>query len=330
MSVGFEFWFNNKRYQNTLWFKKNNLTFREACFETAKDIRARTNKTLVLPISGGADSMLVYNIFKALDIEVKTIHQRYWTKDPFPLMEGWKTPGLINEYESRHVDLDTTDIIQDIDIEDFQNSDFVKEMVEYCPAPYFAYLQPYIRLVLDKENDYVIAGGNIQDVQINIEKNEPHMPFALGWNMSQWMAYRDLDYTQFYSDNSAITYSRARNSPKDITAQPKEMLFKYYFPEYDHTPKMAQSIWPYFKRYKDLRQEYGESRGYIVNGTWPHYGDPSNDLDVFYEYVDQGHPITATGEWDRSKCSAYSLENINMLSYTTEYYPSNTIPSKNL
>ena len=61
MSVGFERWWNNKRYTIIYRFTKTNLTFREAVFETAKDIRARSNKEIILPLSGGIDSTMMYH-----------------------------------------------------------------------------------------------------------------------------------------------------------------------------------------------------------------------------------------------------------------------------
>ena len=90
-----ETWVNNRGFTQTATYHKTKLMFREAAYETLKDIRARTNKTLILPLSGGSDSMLAYNIAKDLGIEVKTIHQRYWDGD-----------RLINEYESTHIDPD--------------------------------------------------------------------------------------------------------------------------------------------------------------------------------------------------------------------------------
>ena len=76
-------------------------------------------------------------------------------------MEGFKTPGLINEYESRHVDPDIVDIYQDIDVDDFQKTEwFKKTFVDFCPIPWFAGLQQSIIFELDKENDFILFAAD--------------------------------------------------------------------------------------------------------------------------------------------------------------------------
>ena len=201
MSVGYEIWLNNKRYQITCYYNKNKLTFREACFETAKDIRARTNKNLVLTISGGSDSMLVYNIFKDLGIDFKTVHQRYWA------------PGevLINEYESSNVDPEIVDVYQDIDVVEFQNSDWLKKIEAYHPTPWFGQLAGYVVDVIDKEDSFIVGGhNNVFDeygpLVIKDDKGNPmlHPWFGVGTFLQSSVPFKleGYNYSHFFNDNS--------------------------------------------------------------------------------------------------------------------------------
>jgi len=148
-----ELWVNNRGFKQTVTYHKTNLSFREAAYETMEDIRARTNKTLVVPISGGSDSVLIYNIARDLGIEVKTIHQRYWDGD-----------RLINEYESKHLDPDMVDVYQDIDCTaegEFRTNHWTKETWEdYFPTHWWVGLQGWIREILDPDNDFIISGGD--------------------------------------------------------------------------------------------------------------------------------------------------------------------------
>jgi len=342
MSVGFEAWINRQGYQYTLWFKKNNLTFREALYETAKDVRARTNKTLVLPISGGADSMILYHVFKDLNIEVKTIHQRYWSREPYREQwttpdgtewNGWETSGLINEYESRYVDLDTVDIVQDIVVEDLRESEWFKKMwVEYCPIPWMGALQPYLTTALDKENDFIVSASNgtgpahPNGVDYHNEWKFKHSGTTYCWGLF----YEGFDYTGMFNDNATLAYSRYRSTPDELMVPNKEPFLEYHFPEIDILPKFRHGNMPVFRDFPEFRQEYGESRGYLFHNTYPYYGPPSDNKEAFFEYMDQGRPMTAVGDWNRNKCSEYGLENVKMLSNEIKYFSSSTIPSENL
>jgi hypothetical protein len=321
MSVGWEKWSNSKRYTMMCHFHKNNLTWREALYETVKDIRARTNKTLVLPISGGSDSMLLYHVLKDLNIEVKTIHQRYWTKDPFPLMEGFKTPGLINEYESRHVDPEIIDVYQDIDVNDFQKTEwFKKRYIDYCPMPWFAGLVPYLTVALDQENDFILFAADFigYGVSFNEEDNTVDFNIRMGDNMEYTIGLDGYEYSAVLSDNATITYCRFRNTPKDILCREKIDRFEYFFPEIDHLPKFHQREWPVFIDLLNKRSDYRNE--WVAHQT---YFDPTGDLDFFNHCVDDGYPLISSRDW-------YNPLNLKVFSDKTEYHTSTTIPSKNL
>ena len=318
MSVGWECWVDSKRYQSTLWFNKNNLTYKEACFETAKDIRARTNKTLVLPLSGGADSQIVYNIFKELGIEFKTIHQRYWKDSIF-----------INEVESKLLDHDTVDEYQDINVDEFQNSDWYKNVINHCPLIWMGCLVSYSTTKMDQENDLLISGagalilewGSIAD----LEKNKPNL-YGIGDMVLAGVTHRGYNFIHFFNDNAIIHYSRFRNMPRHVMGLDKHYFLRYHFPDWEIVEKQDHWQMPYFKTFRNEANNI--TMGYIANHTFPYYGELQNNLDVFFEYMDSGHPMTAVGEWDRSRCEG--LNDVSILSDTTEYYAAATIQSKNL
>ena len=348
MSVGFERWWNNKRYTIIYRFTKTNLTFREAVFETAKDIRARSNKEIILPLSGGIDSTMMYHVFKDLGIEFKTIHQRYWTKSIHPLMDEkfgykWKTPGLINEYESRNVDLDTVDILQDIQVEDFIETKWFKDMwIKKYPVPWFAGLQTYIRFLLNPETDIVVGGFEglwrsttpdyHKGVLWNDDDNPPGPTFLpLGTGTPWTVGLYDFDYAGFNNDNGLMLYTRYRNTPDSIMKGTRLDFFNYHFPELKDRfiPKFKQEGWPLFSNWKDGRKKYGDSGGAIFHVTYPFFG-VEHSLDEFFDLMDSGTPMIATGQWNRDMCSAYSIENINMLSDETEYHAASRPHPKDL
>ena len=334
MSVGWETWYNNKQYTMMYRFHKNNLTWREALYETAKDIRARTNKTLVLPISGGADSMLLYHVVKDLNIEVKTIHQRYWSREPYyeqwttpdgTEWNGWEKSGLINEYESKHVDPDIVDIYQDIDVDDFQKTEwFKKRYIDYCPVPWFAGLQPAIIFELDKENDFILFAadfiGHDRPTPINEEDNTIYFDVSMGTNMSWTAGLEGFNYTSVFNDNSIIQHCRFRNTPKDILqADDKFPFLEYHFPEIDHLPKFYHREWPVFIDLLNKRSDY-RKKEWVAHMT---RFDPTADLDFFNHCVDDGHPLISSYEW-------HNPLNLKVFSDKTEYHTSTTIPSENL
>ena len=333
-----ETWVNNWGYCQTATYHKNNLTFREAAYETIKDIRARTNKTLVIPLSGGSDSALAYNITRDLGIEVKTVHQRYWDGD-----------RLINEYESRNVDPDTVDIFQDIDCtpgSEFRTSPWLKELYEvYCPYPYFAGLQCWIKTLddINPENDFIIYGGNPCVGEINPENN------TMKWSRpsAYWIAgHKEFEYAGLLDDNATILYTLFNQTTRDMIkglnlkgyhdyeGLIKQKIFEHNFPEFNHVLKDPHGFWGNWLwaedgtthgipgGWRELRKEYGPSRGYIIHCS---YWSPMDKLDLFYDCIDNNVPIA--GEfcpWDWSGLTDYGKEKLQNKIFTDkiEYYPS--------
>jgi len=339
-----EAWLNNQGFKLKITYRKTNLTFREAAYETMKDIRARTNKNLVIPLSGGADSTIVYRVAKDLGIEFKTVHQRYWDGD-----------RLINEYENKFVDPDTVDVYQDIDCSpqgEFRTSQWFKEMWEdWWPSPYWCGLYSWIKDILDPNNDFIIAGGHSGVKEWNYQDN-------LIWfnNVGTLMPVGQVGITKegfessgFLMDNPIILYAALdRSIMKTMSGNIKfehpfkKTLFEHHFPEFDHLTKIEPSRWSWpgppnkggqrsshpqmFDWFKD-RSEYGEIRGYIPDHT---EFNPIEKVDLFFDCIDKNVPIS--GEWEEWNwdLSDYGKEKLQYKIFTdkTEYFPSATPRSR--
>ena len=348
-----ETWVNNRGFTQTATYHKTKLMFREAAYETLKDIKARTNKTLILPLSGGSDGALIYNIAKDLGIEVKTVHQRYWC-DEVPL--SGKGDRLINEYENKHIDPDTVDVYQDIDCSpqgEFRTSQWLKDIYEdYYPTHWWVGLQPWITKILDPDNDFIIWDGFAGVNEWNYQNNS--IKFCGLSYLAPRLGFKEFENAGFICDNPIILYTLFDQTSRDITKKMmrkrcaaagniefephrehsvapsfKKTLFEHHFPEFDHLLKLPQQDWPWPENIWRLRKEYGESRGYVPDHTgW----SPMKDLDLFFEYIDNNIPITSQWrEWNWN-LSDYGKQKLQYKIFTDkiEYFPASTPQSENL
>ena len=109
-------------------------------------------------------------------------------------------------------------------------------------------------------------------------------------------------------------------------APTKQPFLEYHFPEINHLPKFPQSQWPVFinelsKSQENLNKQNWVNPNWVTHITWPHW--PTQELDVFYDYIDNNYPFIASGEWNNPL-------NLKIFSDETRYDISTTIPSKNL
>ena len=350
-----ETWVNNRGFTQTATYHKTNLTFREAAYETMKDIRARTNKTLIVPISGGSDSVLIYHIAKDLGIEIKTIHQRYWDGDK-----------LINEYESKTVDPDMVDVYQDIDCTaggELRTSQWIKEVYQdYYPMPWWAAAFPWMRHILDPDNDFIISGGQQGVKELNYFDNSISFD-SPGIFTFIPIGFRGFEHAAFIGDNPIILYTafdqtsrnmmRNMSGPVEHGSVFKKMLFEHNFPEFNHLLKLEQIEWqwpggpirspeglaksrhpshgvgleseaeavePTLHHWWQFRSEYGNIRGYIPDfQVW----DPMEKLDLFFDCIDNNVPISNSWcEWNWN-LSDYGKEKLQYKIFTDkiEHFP---------
>ena len=78
-------------------------------------------------------------------------------------------------------------------------------------------------------------------------------------------------------------------------------------------------------KYLDLKKDLGnigENKLLLISAI--------KIIDEFFDLMDSGTPMIATGHWNRDMCSAYSIENINMLSDETEYHAASRPHPKDL
>ncbi len=218
--------------------------FRESLFETCLAIRANTNKDIVIPLSGGSDSMLVKWVFDQLGIKTRTIHQRYYHDNQ-----------LINKSESQYVE--DADIYQDINVVDFEHSDWYQsKFVNFVPIPVHLALQSYVDVVLNPETDYVVVCGTPPGIYKFKYDSEPVYAWvstlgsrSIGLSRYEWCSIFNHDKYIGSSWFDSLFKNQVTKVKKGVWEnQFKKQFYDFHFPEIDHLQKTWIPTWSYFKQ----------------------------------------------------------------------------------
>lgn len=232
--------------------------FREALFETCKQIRQDTNKDIVITLSGGSDSTLVKWCFDYLGIETKTIHQRYWHGDT-----------LINESESACIE--HADIYQDIDMVKFQYTPWYQEkFVNYVPITAHLAVQMYVETVLNPETDFIVVCGIPPGIYKFRDDVDPVYAWVGAWGcrklaLARYESCGIFHYSPMISSSwfDSLFKKQVSQVRKGVWEnQFKKTFYDFHFPEIDHLPKTWVHEYPYFK---DLTVEQTKGK-YIIAG----------------------------------------------------------------
>lgn len=279
----------------SFYFQKTNLSFREALYQTCREIRLKTKKDLVLPISGGSDSMLVSHVLKDLNIDAKRIHQRYYYRGE-----------LLNGTESANVT--EVDEYQDIDVEEFQSfSWYQKTFVESFPTPVYMALQPYIKFACKADKEFILLARTPLSIFKFSDKKESYFSYNPQLLYGA-VGLKGFDFADVFNENPQIMYSFfddlyrqqvKEQSSMSWESQFKKLYYEHHFPEIEHMQKSEIFTWNYLKtlnidRPNGIYMQSGKTQICYPQRTWLNY-----PLKQFYESIDKSKAIHLQSNWQK-------------------------------
>ena len=252
---------NEKGFHWMQRFEKTKMTFREACFDAALRLRERTNKRLVLPVSGGCDSAIIAYVFDKLEIEHIKIHQVYQFRN-----------NILNHFEStnlRECQNFVPEIIQNVNVVEFAKSDYYQNtFIDMFPCPVYATSETALlsHESIDPENDFIVWGTGVPVINRYME-NSPIQGFEQGLRRFRSLGCHviGIENTEFFEDNPIIHaswYDDVLREQLDMWYESdivnhswdkimKNIYFFHHFPELDRwmpRQKSSQEQWKWFDR----------------------------------------------------------------------------------
>lgn len=206
------------------------LTFREAVFYTAEEIRRTTDKNITLLVSGGVDSVLVSWVFRQVNIPVKRVHIRYFYKGEH-----------INIYESRNI-RDPEVICYDVDIEEYDRSQEYEELLQKLPVALHFALQTYYP-DQDPETELLIRAG--QTIPFVMSAGFPPgitplwfqsigsltISYLYRAELVNFFQHNPIMVAASFTDNYLSETFKGLETDRDWELARKKMFYDHHFPE---------------------------------------------------------------------------------------------------
>jgi len=252
---------NEKGFHFMQRFEKTKMTFREACFDTALRLRERTNKRLVVPISGGSDSAIIAYVFDKLNIEHVKINQVYQFRH-----------NILNHEEMHNLKHNmpfTCQYVQQVDVVKFAKSDFYQNIFQdMFPVQVFGSIQLNLinHEMIDPKNDFIVWGTGIPVINRYVE-NYPIQYYEQGSRRFRRLGCTVLgiETTEFFEENPIINaawYDDLMKEQLDMWFDSgiynhswdkilKAIYLVKHFPELDRwllPKKSSQEKWNWFDR----------------------------------------------------------------------------------
>ena len=281
-------------------FIETELSFRDAFLQTIEHIRNKTDKELVLCLSGGADSQLVKWGFDYLGIKIRSRHLRY-------LWNGC----YINWQEGRYLPDDTEFV--DIDVHEFQKSElFQDRFVKEFPQNVHSALQCDMRC--NPETDYLVTGGYPVSIYKFDFREDKRWVFNAA-NAWKTIGFREYENTGTFLNNGYITYALHDDLHKKLAREMegtgkwdgecKHHFYKHHFPELDERliPKkiFVHTSCPYFKSLiidrLQARYQYEIDGVYYEYDCYPQRTFLSMEMEEFWDTIKGGANLKFSRNW---------------------------------
>ena len=273
-------------------YEQTDMSFRDACFMTAEKIRERTDKRIVIPVSGGADSALISYIFDKAGIETTKIHQKYKFRN--------RTLNQTESSQLTHTRI-IPNIYQNVDVVKFVKSDFYQDLfIKQFPLMSYAATQAEIinHPDIDRERDYIIWGTGIP----LMGRFTPHSPLqCYEQSIRRFRRIATLqngfEDTEFFEDNPIILsaiycpfFKRQMNMWNEHTTlydiewrnYCKKDYYSHYFPEIGDwfmDKKSHQRDWYWFSR-EDISHRTNHYINMKTGETY--FSSPNRTINTWY------------------------------------------------
>lgn len=293
--------YDNTQVNCEIHFKPG-MIFNEAVSYTLDKIRKETNKDFVLPLSGGADSLLISYICRDNNIDVKRIHQRYYYKG-----------DLINKVDNSYIhDIDE---YQDVDVEEFQKTDFFLDtFVNKFPTPVHCAIQPYVKFACNENKDFVLSPTTPLSVYRFSNHKEPQFCYN-PMLMYRTIGLGNLESSSIFNDNPYIVSSwfddmyfeqvQKMNIGK-WEDQFKTVFYKKYYPMYDLPVKQTIANWDYFNTLNVDRPRGVYKQNDKIHDCWPQRTFLTMSIDTIKTLSTIGGVCNMSSNW---------VKDINLVEY---------------
>jgi hypothetical protein len=287
-------------------FQKTNMSFREALIEFLSNFKGKyvfdnqgnplldakgepRQLELFLPVSGGNDSVLVSKIFDMLGVPAKRVHQRIYARGE---MQN------IKEHENLIANNIEIDVFQDVDLEEFEQSDFFQQNYGEFELPTQLLVTSKMVDIFDAEKECFIISGPIPHFFKFTHHSAPEYTASLMFQPFPFIRHRVLTNIVKAFADPRVLYAWVTDPLYKETVQKmrpglwenqyKHIFFRKHFPEIKFIPKAAQNTWNFYRDVSavDLNAGIYKIGNQTVN-CWMRRSHLRCDYDTFYQAIDR-------------------------------------------